>query len=65
MDMNESETRQQIIDQKLKLAGWNVSDPSQVIQELDIVLKNADQVVSEYLMTVTSTMKKRLLNQRI
>ncbi len=47
MGMNESETRQQIIDQKLKLAGWNVSDPSQVIQELDIVLKNADQLVSE------------------
>ena len=40
MSMNEAETRQQIIDQKLKLAGWDVSDPSLVIQELDIVLKN-------------------------
>jgi len=41
--LNEYETRQQIIDQKLNLAGWNVSDPSQVIQELDIVLKKGSQ----------------------
>lgn len=47
MDLTESETRQRIIDQQLKLAGWNVSDPSQVIQELDIVLKNFTPVVSE------------------
>jgi len=46
-NLNESETRQQIIDQKLKLAGWNVSDPSQVIQELDIVLKNHTSSVAE------------------
>jgi len=45
--MNEAETRQQIINQKLKLAGWDVSDPSQVIQELDIVLRNFTPVVSE------------------
>jgi len=47
MDMNEAETRQQIIDRKLKLAGWNVSDPSQVIQELDIVLKHSNAAVAE------------------
>jgi len=47
MSMNEAETRQQIIDRKLKLAGWDVSDPAQVIQELDIVLKNSGSVASE------------------
>ncbi len=46
-NLNEFETRQQIIDRKLKLAGWNVSDPSQVIQELDIVLKNHASSVAE------------------
>jgi type I restriction enzyme R subunit len=35
---SESDTRQQLIDQQLRLAGWNVRDPSQVIQELDIVV---------------------------
>lgn len=33
---SERDTRQQIIDDRLRLAGWNVDDPSQVIQELDI-----------------------------
>ncbi len=33
---SESDTRQQIIDHRLRLAGWDVNDPSQVIQELDI-----------------------------
>lgn len=36
--MNEAETRQQLIDEKLHMAGWNVADPSQVVQELDIDL---------------------------
>ena len=33
---SEADTRQQLIDQHLRLAGWDVDDPSQVIQELDI-----------------------------
>ncbi|MDP3774286.1 MAG: DEAD/DEAH box helicase family protein [Gemmatimonadales bacterium] len=33
---SETDTRQQIIDRRLRLAGWNVDDPLQVIQELDI-----------------------------
>ena len=33
---NEKTTRRQIIDQRLKDAGWNVSDPSQVIEEFFI-----------------------------
>lgn len=32
----EAQTRQQIIDERLKKAGWNVNDPSQVTAELDI-----------------------------
>ncbi len=41
MDKNEAQTRREIIDKKLKLAGWNVDDPSQVTQELDIDLAEA------------------------
>jgi len=41
MTFTESETRRKLIDEKLRLAGWNVRDPSQVIQELDIDLSDA------------------------
>ncbi len=34
----EKDTRQQIIDKRLKKAGWDVKDPSQVTEELDIVV---------------------------
>jgi type I restriction enzyme, R subunit len=36
MSKTESQTRQQIIDERLKKAGWDVNDPSQVTAELDI-----------------------------
>lgn len=39
--MNEAQTRQRIIDANLRLAGWKLNDPSQVIQELDIYLAAA------------------------
>ena len=35
---SEADTRRQLIDQRLRLAGWNLDDPTQVIQELDIHL---------------------------
>ncbi len=35
---SEAETRRQLIDRRLRLAGWDVNDPTQVIQELDIDL---------------------------
>lgn len=41
MAKNEAQTRQQIIDMHLALAGWDVKDISQVTQELDIDLKAA------------------------
>ena len=34
----ERDTRQRIIDKRLEKAGWNVNDPSQVTEELDIVI---------------------------
>ena len=34
--MDEKTTRIEIIDKKLAIAGWNVKDPTQVIEELDI-----------------------------
>ena len=38
MNLNEAQTRVQIIDKQLVLAGWNVKDRSQVIEELEIHL---------------------------
>jgi type I restriction enzyme R subunit len=35
---NEKHTRKEIIDERLKLAGWLVGDPSQVVEEFDIVV---------------------------
>ncbi|MBI2354731.1 MAG: DEAD/DEAH box helicase family protein [Deltaproteobacteria bacterium] len=37
----EKQTRQELIDKRLALAGWNVRDPSQVTEELDIDLSAA------------------------
>jgi type I restriction enzyme, R subunit len=34
----ETLTRKEIIDNRLKLAGWNVADRSQVIEEYDIAV---------------------------
>lgn len=33
---SEAQTRQEIIDERLKTAGWDVNDPAQVTAELDI-----------------------------
>src|SRR6266496_3999296 len=38
---SEADTRQQLIDARLRLAGWDLADPSQVIQELDIYVGGA------------------------
>ena len=38
MDLTEAQTRAQRIDVQLELAGWNVRDRSQVIEELEIHL---------------------------
>lgn len=35
---NEKHTRKEIIDERLKQAGWLVGDPSQVVEEFDIVV---------------------------
>ena len=47
MAFSEAETRQWMIDVRLGLAGWDVTDPSQVIQELDIVLGDKQDGVAE------------------
>ncbi len=36
MTKNEAQTRQKIIDQRLKLSGWEVKNPAHVTEELDI-----------------------------
>ena len=37
---SESDTRQQLIDQRLRLAGWALDDPTQMIQELDMYVED-------------------------
>jgi type I restriction enzyme R subunit len=39
---SEADARRELIDHRLRLAGWNVDDPSQVSQELDIYLDGAN-----------------------
>jgi type I restriction enzyme R subunit len=40
MDLTEAQTRVQLIDRRLALAGWNVKDHAQVIEELEIHLRS-------------------------
>lgn len=42
--MDEAETRQQLIDKKLLLSGWNIKDPSLVTEELPIERGPADRL---------------------
>lgn len=43
--MNEGATRKAIIDRRLELAGWNINDRSQVVEEFNIIV--TDNVVQE------------------
>ena len=50
MPLSEAQTRKEIIDIRLAKAGWNVNDPSQVSEELDIIadLKKAEDPKEKY-----------------
>jgi type I restriction enzyme, R subunit len=37
MTKSEAQTRSELIDQQLALSGWNVKDPTQVVEEFDIL----------------------------
>lgn len=37
MSKSEAQTRSELIDQQLAQSGWNVKDPTQVIEEFDIL----------------------------
>lgn len=41
-------TRKEIIDQRLKQAGWNVADRTQVVEEFDIHINEAAEPVTPY-----------------
>ena len=45
---NEKLTRKEIIDQRLKQAGWNVTDRTQVIEEFDIHLTIVEEPTTPY-----------------
>jgi len=47
MSGNEAKTRKDIIDKRLQVAGWNVSDHTQVVEEFDIDVRHRLGVVSE------------------
>ncbi|UXZ44379.1 type I restriction endonuclease subunit R [Pseudomonas soli] len=44
MTISEAQTRTNLIDHQLALAGWNVNDPNQVIEEFDILTKLPDDM---------------------
>ncbi len=44
MTKSEAQTRAEIIDSQLKLSGWDVKDPTQVIEEFDILTGLTDGV---------------------
>ncbi|MGE3825784.1 MAG: DEAD/DEAH box helicase family protein [Bacteroidia bacterium] len=46
--MNEARTRKEIIDQRLKKAGWTVTDRTQVIEEFDIQLQVVLEPLTPY-----------------
>lgn len=41
-------TRKEIIDSRLKQAGWNVTDPTQVVEEFDILLSIVEEPQTPY-----------------
>ncbi|MGH7592401.1 MAG: type I restriction endonuclease, partial [Gemmatimonadales bacterium] len=41
---SEHDTRQQLIDHRLRLAGWDLRDPTQITEELDIDLRQPRRV---------------------
>ena len=47
MDLNEAQTRAQRIDKQLSLAGWDLTDRSQVIEELEIHLDRTPTTSAE------------------
>jgi hypothetical protein len=40
MELTEAQTRARLIDTRLALAGWNVKDRGQVVEELEILLRD-------------------------
>ena len=41
---NEAHTRKEIIDKRLQVAGWNINDHTQVVEEFDISVPLPDGV---------------------
>ena len=44
MTKSEAQTRSELIDQQLAKAGWDVKDPTQVVEEFDILTELPDGV---------------------
>ncbi len=48
MAKTEAQTRSELIDKQLAQSGWNVNDPTQVIEELDILITQQDGVAEPH-----------------
>ena len=46
MIKTEAQTRAELIDQLLATSDWNVKDPTQVVQEFDILIGQPKETVS-------------------
>ena len=44
MSKTEAQTRSELIDRQLALAGWDVKDPTEVVEEFDILIALPDEV---------------------
>ncbi|BDZ73612.1 hypothetical protein GCM10025856_13310 [Methylophaga marina] len=44
MSRTEAQTRTELIDQQLEAAGWNVKDPTHVVEEFDITMELSEGV---------------------
>ncbi len=44
MPKSEALTRSELIDKQLELSGWNVTDPTQVVEEFDIVTERPEGI---------------------
>lgn len=44
MTKSEAQTRIELIDKQLELSGWNISDPTQVVHEFDIIVDLSEEI---------------------
>ena len=46
MTKSEAQTRSELVDQQLAQSGWNVKDPTQVVEEFDISTDKTERLLN-------------------